>query len=105
MIDLDKKAEGLDYELIPSKELFEAEQAWDVRILRGDFPETIIRFGNIQIDGKEGELHFNFSVIESPDPDLTPDSVELQNEVGSILHSVIESAIAKDELQMNEVKK
>ena len=105
MIDLDKKAEGLDYELIPSSELFEAEQAWDVRILRGDFPETVIRFGNIQIDGKEGAMHFNFTIIESPDPDLTPDIVELQNEVGSILHSVIESAIAKDELQMNEVKK
>lgn len=105
MIDLDKKAEGLDYELIPSKELLEAEQAWDVRILRGDFPETIIRFGNIQIDGKEGAMHFNFTIIETPMEDLSPDNVELQNEVGSILHSVLESAIAKDEVQLNEVKK
>lgn len=104
MIDLDKKSEGLDYELIPSKELLEAEQAWDVRILRGDFVETIVRFGNIQVDGKNGQMHFNFTVIETPIEDLTPDSVELQNEVGSILHSVLESAIAKDELQMNEVK-
>jgi hypothetical protein len=104
MIDLDRKAEGLDYELIPSKELLEAEQAWDVRILKGDFTESIIRFGNIQVDGKNGQMHFNFTVIESPIEDLTPDSVDLQNEVGSILHSVLESAIAKDELQMNEVK-
>ena len=44
-------SEGVDYELSPSTETG-FEQAWDVRLLNGDFTESVIRFGNIAFDGE-----------------------------------------------------
>tara|TARA_S200000501_G_C20558531_1_gene627737 strand:- start:40 stop:348 length:309 start_codon:yes stop_codon:yes gene_type:complete len=100
-IDINRKSEGVDYDLIPD---YSDEQAWNIRIKTGDFIETVIKFGNISADGKEGQLHFNFTVVESPIESLTPDDVNLQNECGSILHSVIEGAIAKKEIELTERK-
>lgn len=104
MINIDKKSEGLDYEIIPASELPDAEQAWDIRILTGEFSETVVRYGNISVDGKEGALHFNFTIASSPDKDLTPDYVPFQDECGSILHDILENALTKDEVILTERK-
>jgi len=104
LIDLNKKSEDLDYEIIPAIGLDDAEQAWDIRILRGEFSETVIRFGSISVDGKAGHLNFNFTIISSPDEDLTPDYVPFQNECGDILHDILENALRKDELLLTERK-
>lgn len=96
-----KVSEDIDYELTPSEDI-ENEQAWDVRILRGSFVETIVRFGNISFDDAGGCLRFNFMVISSPDPELTEDNEELQVFVGDILESVLENAIADGQLVENE---
>ena len=100
-IDINRQAEGVDYELIPD---YVDEQSWNIRFLTGDFVETIVKFGNISADGKADAISFNFTVVESPDESLTPDNIELQNECGSVLMSVIEGAIAKKEIQITERK-
>lgn len=100
-IDINRKAEGVDYELIPD---YVDDQSWNIRFLTGDFVETIIKFGNISADGKQDSISFNFTVVDSPIKTLTPDDVDLQNECGSVLMSVIEGAIAKKEIQVTERK-
>lgn len=102
MINIDKLSEGVDYELIPGA--VENEQAWWIRFLSGPFVETVVSFGNLQIDGKQEQINFNFTIQESPMEDLTPDNKDLQQWCGSVLHDVLDMAIAKDEVQMNEVK-
>ena len=86
--------ENKDYELVPAAD---NEQAWDVRILKGNFIETVIRFGNISFDGTSEMLTFNFKIISSPDPDLTEDRTDIQDTVADILENVIENSIKKDE--------
>ena len=46
---IQKVSEDIDYVLTPAEDE-ENEQAWDVRILRGSFTETVVRFGNIKFD-------------------------------------------------------
>jgi hypothetical protein len=102
MINIDKMSEGIDYEMVPSP--IENEQAWCIRFLAGPFVETVISFGNLQVDGKEEAINFNFSVIESPIEDLNPDNQDLQQWCGSVLHDVLDMAIAKGDAVINEVK-
>lgn len=95
MIDLDKLSEDIHYQIIPQED---DEKNWDVRILE-EFPETIIRFGNIKFEGEgpkdeNGYLSFNSEVIFSPDPDLTMEDLTLQEYCGRILNSIIETSIA-----------
>ena len=95
MIDLDKLSEDIHYQIIPQED---DEKNWDVRILE-EFPETIIRFGNIKFEGEgpkdvNGYLSFNSEVVFSPDPDLTMEDLTLQEYCGRILNSIIETSIA-----------
>ena len=99
-IDINKASEGVDYEMIPSQ--IEAEQCWDIRVLTGIFTESIIRFGNISVDGPKQALSFNFTIISSPLEDITPDNIDLQNKVGDILHDVLEGAMSRDEVDLRE---
>ena len=78
--------ENIDYELTPASD---NEYGWNVRILVGPFVETVIRFGNLAANEKEGHLSFNFKVIESPDSELNETNTELQEEAGKILNSII----------------
>jgi len=96
-----KVSEDIDYELTPTEDV-ENEQAWDVRVLRGPFTETVIRFGNIALNETEGCLNFNFMVVSSPDETLNEDREDLQVFVGDILESVLENAIANGSLLENE---
>ena len=80
-----------DYELIPAED---DEQAWAVRILSGDFVETVIRYGSISFnEAEEGMMTFNFAVISSPDPELTTENVELQDYAGDLLQAIIRDGI------------
>ena len=49
MINVNKVSEGVDYELIPV-EYVDNEAAWDLRILRGEFTESVLRYGTIAFD-------------------------------------------------------
>jgi len=98
-INLNKKSEGVHYELIPSDE---NEQAWNVRILEGDFPETVIRYGAIGFNKIKDHMTFNFQVVSSPDPDLSSEVEELQIEAGNILEDIIAQGIADGSVMMKE---
>ena len=56
-----KVTEDIDYQLIPS-EGSDNDQAWDVRILRGDFAETVVRFGNIRFDDDNDCLNLRYDI-------------------------------------------
>ena len=101
MINVDKMSEGIDYELIPSS--VQNEQAWWIRILRGPFVETVVSFGNIRVNGKEEQIHFNFTVVQTPIDGLDPKNQQLQDWCGSILHDVLDRHIASNSVVMTEV--
>ena len=100
-MSLQAVSEDVDYELIPCDDVGN-EQAWDVRILRGDFVESVIRFGNLKVNEEQGCLNFNFLVVSSPDADVTVENVELQEYAGVVLESILENAIANDALLTKE---
>lgn len=97
LIDLENKlSEHIHYDIIPQSE---SEDGWDVRI-NEEFPETVIRFGNVKLEGSEGEeddgyLSFNFIIVSSPDPDLTINDLTLQEYCGRILNSVLEASMSE----------
>lgn len=92
--------ENTDYELIPAQE--GNEQSWDIRILKGDYVETVLRYGNVSYNGIEEVLNFNFIVVSSPDPDVSTDSVPVQEVAGAILENIIEESIKKEEVSFTE---
>lgn len=96
--------ENKDYVLIPADGIDNNDQAWDIRITSGEFVETVVRFGNVAINGEENVLNFNFTLISSPDEDLTEDSIELQKVVGDILHDVVERAVKENYAVIDEKK-
>lgn len=101
MDDRPKLHENVDYELIPSD-----EDGWGIRILKGDFIETVFSFGALKVDGTEDEpmMSFDFAVISSPDSDLTAEDIDLQLVVGDILLAVLESSISDDSVEVRESK-
>lgn len=80
-----------DYELIPAEE---DEQAWAVRVLSGDYVESVLRFGTISMNRvEEGVLTFDFTVISSPDPNLSTEDENLQEYAGDLLQAIIRDGI------------
>lgn len=90
-LDVNKVSEDVDYKLVPVEDSSN-EQAWEVRILRGEFTETVIRYGNVAFDGNRDCLTFNFMVSFSPDGDLTSENVDLQEHAADILEDILEKA-------------
>jgi hypothetical protein len=93
MINIDKVSENVHYEMIPASDT-DNEQAWDLRILEGDFTESVIRFGNVGFNEEKDCLTFNFKLINSPDNDLTEENLFLQQFAGAILEDILEKAVA-----------
>ena len=88
---VDKLSEGIHYEIIPSSL---DEKGWDVRLLE-EFPETVIRYGNVAFDGKQVALTFNYNIVSSPDPELEIEgNFQFQEYCGRILSNIIEASIA-----------
>jgi hypothetical protein len=94
-------SEGIDYELIPCEDVGN-DQAWDVRLMSGNFVESVIRFGNIKFNEETDCLNFSFLVVSTPDSELTEENVELQTHAGDVLQSVLEDAITNNALLTKE---
>lgn len=77
--------ENQDYELVPN-----GEDSWHIRILSGDYVETIIQYGRLTVN--EDTLTFDFEVITSPDLSVTDQDIGLQRIAGEILSSILEEA-------------
>ena len=87
---LDKLSEGVHYEIIPQTD---DTRGWDVRLLE-EYPETVIRYGNVAFDGKRDALTFNYDIVSSPDPDLQiENNLTFQEYCGRILSSIIDKSI------------
>jgi len=99
-MNLDKVLEGVHYELIPQEE--DNSQSWAIRILEGDYVETLLRFGNISFNAEQDCLNFSFFILSSPIENLSEDEVELQEHVGAILEDVLEKSAADGSLEFKE---
>lgn len=73
-----------DYEIVPDHENAEV---WNIRILKGEYVETIIRYGAISF--AKGSLRFSFRIIDSPDPDLTTADEAFQLYAGELLEDIL----------------
>jgi hypothetical protein len=91
--------ENDDYELIP---LEENPDAWGVRIKSGDFVETVVCFGAIGFNKVKDNLTFSFEVVSSPDSELTPENVQLQEHCTKILEAIIVSGIEDGSVQLED---
>lgn len=91
-------SEKIHYEIIPS----ENPHGWDIRILE-EFPETVISFGALEYQGEgpddeEGYLSYNFTIVSTPDPDLTVEDLTFQAYTGRILNAILAVAIEEGTL-------
>lgn len=102
MIELENTIliEGTDYELIP---LEEDQDAWGIRVLEGEFVETVLSFGAIAFNEQKDALTFNFNIVSSPDPELNRENIDLQTHAGLLLQSVIASGIEDGTVELQEV--
>ena len=85
--------ESKDYELIP---LEDDTDAWGVRILTGEFLETVIKYGNVGFEGTGDDMvmKFNFDIISTPDEDLEVETnTELQELARDILFTIFQEDI------------
>lgn len=82
-----KMHENVDYELVPTENEF-----WQIRILSGDFVETVIQYGTLKV--VDDHLKFNFDIISSPIVDLDKENKGLQSMTKDILFSLLEDASA-----------
>ena len=95
-LDLDKPSEHLDYELISAYDT-EGNEFWNVSFLRSPYEDVTIRYNNVQVDGKEGMLRFNFDIIESKNPENTLENLEMQKFAADVLQDILEAAITTRE--------
>ena len=79
--------ENTDYEIIPNPE---DSHSWQIRILTGDFTETVIEFGTISFNEIKEHFTFDFKLISSPDKFLLIDNENLHNVLARILEDIIE---------------
>jgi hypothetical protein len=94
-------SEDVHYEVIPQAD---SPDGWDVRLLE-EYPETVIRFGNITFQGEnaddpDGYLSFSCDVVSTPDPDLEgiDENLTFQEYCGKILTSILERAVSEGTL-------
>ena len=86
-------SEHVHYEIIPSDDI----HGWNIRLLE-EYPETVISFGTISFDGideDDGQITFNFTIVSTPDADLSTEDLTFQEYVGRILAAVIELSITE----------
>lgn len=89
--------QNTDYELIPGENDF-----WNIRIMTGDYIETVFNFGAIKVSDDGESLIFNADVISSP-MEINPDEDLGWHEVtGGILLDILEQNLERIEKSDNE---
>lgn len=78
------------YQLIPNSDGDLNSQWWNVRILKGEFVETVIGDIVLSFDEKKKQLKFAFSVISSPNEEAIEENPSLQQTVAEIINDIIE---------------
>ena len=85
--------ENKDYQLTISDQ----DDHWNIRILNGDYVETVFKFGSIAVNEDNESMTFNLDIVSSPDADLTVDDIDFQKYCGNILQSIIINALERAE--------
>ena len=96
---MSKLTENVDYCFIPHESL---EDAWAVRIMRGDFIETVIAYNAIAFNEVKDCLTYNFIVVSSPDDNAVDTNEELQQKATQILEAIIEAGIEDGTVELKE---
>ena len=84
--------ENVNYQLIPDDN-DNVNDTWKIRILEGEYIETIFQFGALELKEESDQLSFNFTVLYSPDDSITSENIGLQKYAGSVLSSILERAL------------
>lgn len=77
--------ENEDYQLVPTGDV-----SWSIRILKGEFVETVVSGIVLAYNEETDTLGFSFEIEQSPDPDLSVSNTNLQYLIGDIVASIIE---------------
>ena len=96
---MSKLTENVDYCFIPHESL---EDAWAVRIMSGDFVETVIAYNAIAFNEVKDCLTYNFVVVSSPDDNAVDTNEELQQKATQILEAIIEAGIEDGTVELKE---
>lgn len=86
--------ENVDYELIISDQ----EDFWDVRILTGDYIETVFNFGAIQVSEDTESLKYSTEIKDhqfDDDYDFDED-LNWHNTTGKILLDILERSLENE---------
>jgi hypothetical protein len=71
----------------------DGKESWDIRILNGEFVETVFYFDKLQVDKDRENIKFNFHIVSTPNPDLNIEDVGLQQYVGMVLYNILENTV------------
>ena len=85
--------ENTDYHLT----LGDLDDHWNIRILQGQFAETVFKFGAVQVNQDNESMSFNVDIVSTPDTNLTVDDIDFQKYCGKILESIITKALERAE--------
>ena len=94
-----KQIENVDYQLVPVEDM---PEAWAVRILTGEFIETIIAYGAVAFNEVKDHLSYNFVVVTSPNDQAVTENEDLQVLAGDILSSIIENGIEDGSVEFKD---
>jgi len=83
--------ENEDYELVPNE-----NDGWDIKLLTGDFAETIFNFGAIKIADDGETMKYSADIIYSPVEENYDENLEWHQLTGSILLSIMEQMIKNE---------
>ena len=97
-LDFDKPNEHIDYKLVPAVD-DDGTQVWNCMFLREPFDGITVRFGNIQYNGEEGNLSFNFDIV---DGEGSTEDVALQEFATDVLEDILVAAYSNGSLNTKE---
>ena len=92
--------ENKNYQFVPVNR--DSKESWDIRILEGEFVETVFYFDKLQVAEDGEHLKFNFEIVSTPNPDLTTENVDLQQYVGMVLYNILENSATNQEALQQE---
>ena len=79
----------------------DTDDAWHVRILTGNYVETVVKFGSISFNEVADHLSFNFTIVSSPDI-IIEDDKNLQEYCARVLEDIIEKGIEDGSVGMKD---
>jgi hypothetical protein len=97
---MNKFVDGVDYTYVLSEN---DKNAVHIKLLTGEFKDTIFKYGKVGIDEKEDNayLQFDFDVIESPIKKVSK-QLEFRNHIGDLLMNIIMSKLDMEEGYIDE---